>query len=130
MLPTQGRSVAAFPGHNPGMKCFAQAIDLVDDPALIEAYKEYHRGVYPEVVGALRAIGIEKMRIFLLGTRLFMYAEAKDDFDPARDYQAYADEPRCAAWDALMRGFQRRAPGAKDGEWWAGMELVFELGAA
>ena len=112
------------------MKAFAQALDLKDDPALIQAYREHHRHVYPEVLAALRGIGISRMRIFLLGTRLFMYYEAPDDFAPARDYQSYAKNARCAAWDALMRGFQQRAPGAKAGEWWADMELVFDLETA
>jgi len=109
------------------MKAFAQALDLKDDPAMIEAYRAHHRAVYPEVLGALREIGITRMKIFLLGTRLFMYFEAPDDFDPARDYQSYARRARCAAWDALMRGFQQRAPGARAGEWWAAMEEIFDL---
>ncbi|MBL9032964.1 MAG: L-rhamnose mutarotase [Phycisphaerae bacterium] len=109
------------------MKPYAQALDLVDDPSLIAAYKEHHRAVWPEVVAALRGLGIARLRIFLHGTRLFMYYEAPDAFDPARDYQAYAANARCAAWDALMRGFQRRVPGARPGEWWSPMELVFDL---
>ncbi len=112
------------------MICFAQALDLKDDPALIEAYRKHHREVYPEVLAALRRIGITRMRIFLLGTRLFMYCEAVDGFDAKRDYQSYAKDPRCATWDALMRSFQQRAPGAKPGQWWADMDLVFDLETA
>lgn len=113
-----------------GTVCFAQALDLQDDPALVEAYKAHHREVYPEVLEALRRIGIRKMKIYLLGTRLFMYAEAAPGFDPGRDYQEYARQARCAAWDELMRRFQRRAPGARPGEWWAAMEPVFDLETA
>ncbi|MEY3230350.1 MAG: hypothetical protein RL689_439 [Planctomycetota bacterium] len=112
------------------MKSFAQALDLKDDPALIEAYVAHHRRVYPEVVAALRGIGITRMKIFLLGTRLFMYFEAPDTFDPGRDYQAYAADARCRAWDELMRAFQRRVPGAREGEWWAAMTEVFDLESA
>ena len=112
------------------MKSFAQALDLKDDPALIAAYVEHHRSVYPAVVLALRGMGITKMKIFLLGTRLFMYVEAAESFDPSREYQGYAAEARCRAWDELMRGFQRRAPGAREGEWWASMVEVFDLGSA
>lgn len=110
------------------MKVFAQALDLKDDPALIREYVEHHRAVWPEVERALREIGIRTMRIYLLGSRLFMYCEARDGFDPARDYQRYAADPRCREWDELMRRYQKPAPGAKAGEWWAGMELVYELG--
>lgn len=109
------------------MPSFAQALDLKSDPALIAAYREHHRHVYPEVLAALRAMGITRMKIFLLGTHLFMYYEAPDGFIPERDYQAYAANARCAAWDTLMRGFQQRVPEARPGEWWADMELVFDL---
>jgi L-rhamnose mutarotase len=109
------------------MKCFAQALDLKDDPALIAAYREHHARVWPEVTAALRAAGITRMKIFLLGTRLFMYFEAPDDFDPARDYQQYAADPTCARWDALMRTFQQVTPFTSPGDWWAPMSQLFDL---
>ena len=109
------------------MKAYAQALDLKDDPELIERYKAHHRAVWPEVIEALRSIGIRSMRIYLLGTRLFMFFEAPDNFDPARDFQKFTTQPRGAAWDALMRTFQQRVPGATSGDWWAPMELVFDL---
>ncbi|MCA9284066.1 MAG: L-rhamnose mutarotase [Phycisphaerales bacterium] len=109
------------------MRSFAQCLDLVDDPRLIEAYDDLHRRVWPEVVQALRSIGVERMRIFRRGTRLFMYMETTDGFDPARDYQAYADQPRCREWDEQMRRFQRQVPGAPPDSWWAPMALVFDL---
>ena len=110
------------------MKSFAQTLDLIDDPALIASYKEYHKAVWPEVTAALREIGITRMKIFLQGTRLFLYYEAPDTFVPERDYQQYAANAKAKAWDTLMRGFQKRVPGAKVGEWWEPMELVVELG--
>lgn len=109
------------------MKFFAQALDLKDDPAGIATYREYHTRVWPEVTRALRAAGITRMRIFLLGTRLFMYFEAPDDFDPARDYQQYATDPKCAEWDALMRTFQQVTPFTAPTDWWAPMTPVFDL---
>lgn len=109
------------------MPIFAQAIDLVDDAALIAEYERHHLAAWPEVVSALREIGIREMRIFRLGSRLFMVFEAAEGFDPARDYQRYAEDPTCRAWDELMRRYQRRAPGAREGEWWASMEQVFDL---
>jgi hypothetical protein len=97
------------------MKSFAQTLDLKNDPQMIAAYVEWHTKVYPEVLLALRKVGVSKMKIFLLGTHLFMYYEvllpappptrpcpsnlfsppptstikAPDDFDPTRDFQAY-----------------------------------------
>jgi L-rhamnose mutarotase len=112
------------------MKAFAQALDLKDDPRLIAEYVRHHRRVFPEVLSALREIGISRMRIYLLGSRLFMYFEAPESFDPARDYQRYANDPRCREWDSIMRTYQQPAPGAKAGEWWAPMECVFDLESA
>jgi hypothetical protein len=48
-------------------------------------------------------------------------------FDPARDYQAYAEDPRTRAWDELMRRYQRPAPFAAPGQWWTPLEAVFDL---
>src|SRR5262249_25247242 len=101
--------------------------DLIDDPDLVREYREHHRRVWPQVTAALRDIGIRRMKIYLLGTRLFMYFEAPDGFDPARDYQQYASDPRCAEWDRLMRRYQTQAPGARADEWWATMEEVCDL---
>ena len=67
------------------------------------------------------------MKIYLHGQRLFMYMEAVDEFDPARDFAKYADDPCGREWDELMRRFQAPVPGAIPGEWWAAMEEVFDL---
>lgn len=112
------------------MRAYAQALDLVDDPARIAEYVEHHTRVWPEVVKGLRAIGIERMKIFHVGTRLFMYFEAPDSFDPARDYQTYAADPRTQAWDELMRTYQVPLAEAGEGEWWTTMTEVFDLESA
>jgi L-rhamnose mutarotase len=101
---------------------------LRDDPAAIERYKEEHRHAWPEVLARLRGAGIEQMRIFLLGRRLFMYMETADGFDPARDFPRLNEDPTYRRWDELMRTMQEKVPEAGPGEWWAEMELVFDLG--
>ena len=108
-------------------KSYAMALDLRDDQALIEQYIEHHRAVWPEALESLKRLGIEKMKIFLLGRRLFMYVEVPDDFDFPADLASYTDEPRAKEWDEFMRGFQERVPGAMQGEWWAQMEQVWDL---
>ncbi len=114
-----------LPEH--ALKSFAQALDLQDDPELIEAYRRHHRAVWPEVLAALRSIGIERMKIWLVGSRLFMWFEAPDDFDPRRDFQTYTNDPRCRQWDEWMRFFQRKLAEAGPSDWWTPMELVFDL---
>lgn len=109
------------------MKCFARALNLKDDPELIARYKEHHRQVWPEVLSALKTTGITSMKIFLKGRRMFMYCEARDDYDPARASAIYEQSPRNKEWEELMRQFQEPLSGAAPGEWWSPMEEVFDL---
>ena len=109
------------------MKSYAMTINLKSDAALIEQYKEHHRDVWPEVLDSLKSIGISKMKIFLHGRNLLMYLEAPDAFDLQRDFPRYMESPRAQEWDRLMRQFQEPVARAREGEWWAGMEQVFEL---
>jgi L-rhamnose mutarotase len=67
------------------------------------------------------------MQIYLLGRRMFMHMTTVEEFEPAVDFPRYAQHPRAREWDDLMRGFQERVPEAKEGEWWALMEPVFDL---
>lgn len=103
------------------MKEYALTINLKDDPDLIEQYKEYHRNVWPEVIESMKARGVTKMKIFLLGRRMFMVMETLDEVEPKRDL------PRVKEWQELMDTFQERVPEAKPGEHWAAMEKVFDL---
>jgi len=112
------------------VQSYGLALDLRDDPALIARYKKEHAKVWPEVLARLREIGVTEMKIYLLGRRMFMYCETKDGFDPARDFARSTEDPTYRNWDELMRTLQERAPEAEPGEWWAMMELVFDLNRA
>ena len=97
-------------------------------PETLEVYKEHHRRVWPEVEAGLKRIGIREMTIFLLGRRLFMCAVTEEGFNWDTDFASYMEDPRCAAWQKLMDGFQEPVPEARPGEWWARMEEVYRLG--
>jgi len=110
------------------MQHFGLTIELKDDPALIAQYREHHANPWPEPLQGLGEVGITDMKIFLLGTRMFMYMTATDEFDPNRDFPRYVEQnPRAGEWDELMRTFQQRVPEAQAEEWWANMEMVFDL---
>lgn len=106
---------------------YALTLQLRDDPAAIERYRAEHRAAWPEVVRALRAVGVERMRIFLLGRRLFMWLEVEEGFDRERDFARLAEAPRYREWDELMRTLQEPVAEAREGEWWAELEEVFDL---
>ena len=108
------------------MKVLAYTLDLVDSPSMIEKYKEYHMKVWPEVLHSIKKSGVLNSRIFLLGTRLFLYMEVSDDFQ-LNHFQDYASDEREKEWEMLMRTFQRPVPEAKPHEWWAEMELIYDL---
>jgi L-rhamnose mutarotase len=110
------------------MKEFALTLNLKDDPHAIEQYKAWHRQVWPEVVQSLRKVGIQELRIYLLGRRMFMIVRTIDAFDPSKDFARYLEQsPKCPQWEELMGQFQERVPEAKPGEKWAMMEKVYDL---
>jgi L-rhamnose mutarotase len=109
------------------MKTYGKTLFLQDDSAKIEDYKRYHAAVWPEVLAALRESGVTGMKIWLLGRRMFMLMETRDDYDPARGGGQYAAHPRVQEWETLMRTLQERAPEAPADQWWADMELVFDM---
>ncbi len=110
------------------MKHYGLTIELKNDPALIAQYREFHANPWPEPLRGLREIGILDMKIFLLGTRMFMYMTTTDEFEAERDFPTYVERnPKAAEWDALMRTFQQQVAEAREGEWWAEMDMVFDL---
>jgi L-rhamnose mutarotase len=110
------------------MKTYAQTINLKDEPEVIARYVAHHAAVWPEVEHGLRAIGVERMRIWLLGRRLFMLMETRDDFDADRDFARYMErDPRIREWQSLMESMQEPVPEAGPGEWWATMRPVYAL---
>lgn len=109
------------------MKTFGLMLNLQDDAAKIAEYRRAHQAVWPEVTDRLRAVGIQQMQIFFRGTRLFMYLLTDDTFDPASDFARINEDPASARWNALMADLQARAPEARADEWWAPMELVFDM---
>lgn len=109
------------------MKTYALTLCLQDDPRKIEEYQRYHQNVWPEVLADLRAVGIEEMKIFLRGQRMFMYIETADDFDVRRDFPRAQASERSREWNRFMETLQERAPEASPDEWWAPMELVFSM---
>jgi L-rhamnose mutarotase len=105
-------------------------VDLKDDPAVIDRYKEHHRRVWPEVLGSLKRAGIAGMEIFILGRRLVMVVDTNGHDVQACFAAHVASNPRIAEWEALMKSMQEPPPGGAPGEWWAVMEPVFRLESA
>ncbi len=110
------------------MKTFGLTVNLKDDPQIISAYKAYHEKVWPEVISALKEIGVVDMKIWLKGRSLFMFLQVLDHVHPQKDLMKYIElHPKCKEWEELMGTFQEPVPAALDGEKWTYMEEIFEL---
>ncbi len=111
------------------MKTYCLALDLQDDPSLIEEYKEYHKqeNVWPEVVENIRSTGILSEEIYLIGTRLFMILQTTDEFSFQEKVAADHANPDMRKWEALMWKYQKPLPQALPGEKWVLMEKIFEI---
>ena len=53
--------------------CFA--LDLINDEALIQAYIEHHKEVWPEIIHQIKDTGVRAMEIYRVSDRLFMIIE-------------------------------------------------------
>ena len=137
-MPTAVRSVGRETWHHrniellniPTMtKRYCFALNLKDDPELIERYKAHHAPghVWPEITRSIKAAGIIGMEIYLTGNRLFMVMEVDETFDPEKKAAMDAANPKVQEWEALMWQFQQPLPWAGEGEKWVLAEQIFKL---
>lgn len=103
------------------------ALDLVDDPEAIEAYKKAHRKVWPQVINSIKAAGVIDMEIFLRGNRLLMLMEVDESFSFENKARLDAQDPKVQQWERLMEQYQQILPEAAKGEKWSLMESIFKL---
>ncbi|PXY42161.1 L-fucose mutarotase [Flavobacterium cheongpyeongense] len=105
------------------------ACDLVDDPELIEEYKNYHskNNTWPEITKSIKDSGIVDMEIYILANRLFMIMEVDETFTPERKQKMDKENPKVQEWENLMWKFQQALPTANKGEKWLQMSQIFKL---
>jgi L-rhamnose mutarotase len=109
------------------MKKHCFALDLKDDPELIQKYIDHHQNVWPEVLKSIRDSGIINMEIYHVANRLFMIMETQDDFDPEAKAKADTNNPKVQEWETLMDKYQKRLSFANRCEKWVPMEKIFSL---
>ena len=109
------------------MKRYCLALDLKDDPKLIEEYEQYHRNVWPENEKGILDSGVTSVEIYRVGNRMFMILEVDDSFTFERKAAMDANNPKVQEWEKLMWKFQQPLPGAKPGEKWLRMDKIYQL---
>lgn len=106
---------------------YCQALDLKDDPKLIEAYEKAHQKIWPEVAQHIRQTGVESMEIWRIGTRLFMIMDVSDSYDPVKAAALAANNVINQKWEAEMGQYQVPTPWAVGDEKWVHMTKIFDL---
>lgn len=111
------------------MKRHCLALDLKDDPRLIEEYEYWHKSEngWPEVRKSILDAGIVGMEIYRTGNRLMMIMETNDGYDETAKAASDAANPKVQEWEQLMWKFQQPLPWAKEGEKWVLMDQIFQL---
>lgn len=109
------------------MKRFCLALDLKNDPSLIEAYEAYHEKIWPEIEVSIKSAGILNMEIYRVDNRLFMIMETTPDFSFEKKSLMDTTNPFVQQWEEFMWKFQQPLPSAKEGEKWMLMQKIFEL---
>lgn len=109
------------------MSRYCLALDLKDDPALIDQYIAHHRRVWPEILHSITTAGVTSMEIYSVENRMFMIMETDATFSFDRKAAMDAANPKVAEWETLMSTFQQTLPNSAPGEKWRRMEKVFDL---
>jgi L-rhamnose mutarotase len=111
------------------MKTYCFALDLHDDPVLIEQYRRYHeaKNIWPEVVERICSGGVISEQIYLAGNRLFMILQTTDEFSLEAKRAADNESPKMREWEELMWKYQKPLPQTEPGEKWVLMEKIFEV---
>ncbi len=109
------------------MKKYCLTVDLKDDAALIAAYDEHHKKVWPEILQSITGSGISQLEIYRLGNRLVMLLAADDAFSFEEKARQDAANTKVQEWENLMWQYQQALPLAKQGEKWLLMHKIFDL---
>lgn len=109
------------------MQKYCLALDLVNDPGLIEEYLAYHQNVWPEILASIKSSGILNLEIYRYQNRMFMIMETTDEFSFEKKSSMDAGNEKVQEWEELMWRYQKALPGARPGEKWMLMEKIFQL---
>ncbi|KAL0488679.1 hypothetical protein AKO1_008825 [Acrasis kona] len=97
----------------------------------LEEYKRHHQNVWPEVEKALKEAGLSNLSIFVLGTRMFYYAEFNYEKDAESEFAdamaAYSNKPRIKEWEELQHKYQSQLEGSSGDVWWQKCTEIYHL---
>jgi L-rhamnose mutarotase len=109
------------------MKRYCLALDLVDDPLLIDQYKAHHLRVWPEIVKSIKDSGIHDMQIYQIANRLFMIIEAEEGFSFENKKKKDSQNPFVIKWEEMMWKYQKKIPFTEHSDKWILMDKIFDI---
>jgi L-rhamnose mutarotase len=101
--------------------CFTLQVD----PSRLDAYREAHAAVWPEMLQALAATGWRDYRLFLRADGLLVGTLQTDDFAAAQEAMARTEVN--ARWQAAMAGFFPTLGESRPDEGMLVLDQVFHL---
>lgn len=108
-------------------KRMVMTLELRNNKALIEEYKEIHAAVWPQIINNMDIMGIKDMEIYLLGSQAFLIMDTNQDFDLDKEGERWASFPREKEWQEYVAKFQKVDPKSKAVEKWKLMTLLGQI---
>ncbi len=110
-------------------KKYIQTLELKSDPKLIDFYVNAHKpsNIWPEIVEGIKAVGIEKMEIYLKDTRLGMIIRVPDHFDFKSAMDKMSTLDRQQEWEEYVGKAQACEESSTSAGKWQLMEKIFSL---
>ena len=104
------------------------ALDLHNDPALIQEYERWHRPdvIWPTVTNSLQKSGVKDLELYRCGNRLLQILDVSQEPPHPAMHTAEVDA-NMIAWEELMWRYQQPLPFAQAGEKWVPMNRLFSL---
>lgn len=110
-----------------GSRLIVMTTELKNDSTLIRMYDSLHsvKGVWPALLKANQASGIEEIMIYRFDNRLMMMIRVPEDADMEKINKLYVDaDPKVKEWGVMMDGFQKALPGVDSSRKWVEMKLI------
>lgn len=106
------------------MKKIGQICGITEENA--KKYIEYHANIPTAIKNLIRDCNIRNYSIFYRKGILFSYYEYVGN-DYEADMQKMSDDAENKKWWALVKPLMTPLPDRKEGEFWADMDIVFDM---
>lgn len=114
---------------SPDINRYCKTLKLKDNASLIAEYKKYHLpgGVWPEILNAIREVGVSDQEIYLKDRDLFLFQDTPKDLAYHEAMDELSSKSKHSEWQILMSDFQEFDPKKSAEPIWNPCERIFKL---